>query len=295
MKIDDISSAYGPRDYGNDHYDFHPAVDIGNTTAGAEDYPIYQGVVNDFDADKNWVEIRHPDAPEGAILVRYLHINKALGLYIGQPVNSATVIGKIQDNGNQTHLDMRITRYEAFEDFYRTAENPVWWLMNEPSESSRHDDIIYNPKNGNTLQDWNYLPVQIDMFNTDYDNPYRKSYVEFGIKNYGNELDLNQINFVIYAGGLFSSDCYNKSVEVNQERIPPDHELGTVKYFDWFGDFKEYNYKRVNCGDITANDQDNGHMATSVGIYANGLNFTRSSDYKIVKFRVYFGSVKSFV
>ena len=97
-------------------------------------------------------------------------------------------------------------------------------------------------------------------------------YVEIGARVEDDELDFDEIKiYMTYWDGTLS---YYTDDLLNTSSIRSGHEANSVKYED-----------RNNVGDHTNNDDDNGHLSSSVGIYPK--SFSKTGDYHVVFFRWY--------
>ena len=142
----DYSSAYGPRNYGEDNYDFHAAIDIGAVN-GTAVYPIFDGVVLNYNPstsnpnDENLTILHHDD--QGYFMTRYFHIDKLSNINEGDNVvGGTTQIATVKDynfNGEESdHLDVRYCEdgqtMADWGNYFLNASNPGY-VMNEAGQN----------------------------------------------------------------------------------------------------------------------------------------------------------------
>jgi len=267
---DDYSSSYGPRNYGDDNYDFHAAIDIA-ASHNTEVYAVTNGVVtkissNSTNANKRYVLVKHTDS-YGDFFVLYMHIEPDPLLTKDQDVNKDTRLGFVDYPGHD-HLDIRYCIEDEFHfGTFDNSINPGQVLVgtNYTSPPQAVYRNSYSSEYGELIDGSYEFPIEEDDLG---------HYIEVGARVQDDELDFDEISIVMsYLG--YDGVSYETDDLLNTSSIRAGHEYNSVKYEE-----------RNNCGDMVDQNDDTGHWSSSVGIYPTV--FQKDKDYHVVYFRWYF-------
>ncbi len=271
-KCDDFSSPFGARNRPPDGYDFHEGIDIGRATPGDQivsyEFSYIESVIENqinliyWDDDSGWRE-----------KVQYNHVNPN-GYVTGHQkewINAGVILGTLQDQGTNTHLDIRYFP-ETFEEGYQdeNARHPGPILAGFDGRQSGPLVIV----NGEEYSDSN---CTLDVHNPDPNDPHepQRRFLEVGVRVDQDELDILRVAFTImgWGAGAYQGESYfTDDILYN-----PNGDLiasADVDFAEW-----------TNCGDKDGLDSDKGHWAKYIGILPKVFN--RTDPFHTVYFRYY--------
>ncbi len=234
---DDMSSSFGPRDYGSDNYDFHRGVDIADFDRTVE--AITTGTIVYIST----ISIIVKDDNTGH-LIRYTHINVS-GLMEGDRLNEGEEFTTTRDGDG--HLDIKyywyiIKYWDKYKDVYETPLELLTYIYSDGAMNywaADHPMRLLPYTDNNTNFEANIHP------NVLYDEhgPYIMCYGRVDNK----QLDLNGIE-------IYLSALDRNGYPINHHRLlAGEYDLDNWEFDDWL----EFEY-RINCGDLYINDSDNG-------------------------------------
>lgn len=282
--INNITSAYGPRNLGsanypdeNYNYDFHAAIDIG-ALIGTNVYSVLDGTIaeiNNSNDDNERIIVEYSDS-YGTFFICYFHIECNSNLSKGDDVYAgSTVLGTIRDfSYGGDHLDIRYIDVPTVDDInqvtWSNSLNPGEFLTNDYYSHFSNDPILLNEDEEELTN--SFLPSIMEDTETNYSNQ-QGEFFKIGARVRRGEVDLDWM--YVFMSAWDSNDRFYTELDLLlPSGLEGEDNRNVVEY-----------EARINCGDTQSNNDDVGHNSQSVGIYPRELG--SSDTYHSVYFRWY--------
>ncbi len=275
-----FSSAFGPRnlttnnaEYPNQgyDYDFHAGIDIASP-GGTNVYAVSSGTVysvGSAQSDDDFVIVRHQRTDGSYFLTKYLHIRHAVSTNANVSA-TITVLGTIINN----HLDIRYFPDGKEEDLDKNADNPGKILAGVSQNTFETSGPVFVDKYGFSLTTTSLYTEKDE--GSDFGNPTGAEYFSVGVR-----IDRKALNVHGVQAWLTAVDGVNwyHSQELldNAKNNPkaPEYEADDLIWYYSDDPWLRKNFPdrwRISCGDLASNDDDNGHVSKTVGIYPRELD-----------------------